>query len=211
MTYTAGERWADRASHVLGLAGSILGLVFLILIASRYDSARMVTSFAIYGGVLVASYVASALYHDLPGRRLKAALRMIDHSAIYLLIAATYTPVALVGLGGAWGWSLFGFECGVAALGIMLKAIYPNRYENLSIALYLGMGWAGLVAISQLIENVPWPGLVLMVAGGVLFTLGVFFHARTRFRYHNLVWHAFVLGGAASHVCMTLFYIRPIG
>ena len=211
MTYTAGERWADRASHVFGLAGSILGLVFLVLIASRYDSARMVTSFAIYGGVLVTSYVVSALYHDLPGRRIKSILRVLDHIAIYLLIAATYLPVTLVSLKGPWGWSLFGIECGFAALGIALKLLYPNRYEGVSIALYLGMGWAGLIAIWQLIENVPWPGLVLMVAGGVLFTLGVFFHARTRFRYHNLVWHLFVLAGAACHVCMTLFYIRPIG
>jgi len=210
MVYTPGERWADRAGHVLGLSGSILGLVFLILIAARYDSARMVTSFSLYGGVLVSSFIVSALYHDLPTRRLKSIFRMLDHAAIYLLIAATYTPVALVGLGGAWGWSMFGIEFGLAAFGIAMKAIYPNRYEGLSIALYLCMGWLALVAISPLIAHVPWPGLALMVAGGVMFTLGVFFHARTRFRYHNLVWHGFVLAGAACHVCMTLFYIRPL-
>jgi hemolysin III len=209
ISYSVGERWADRASHVLGLAGSILGLVFLVIITARYDSARMVTSFALYGGVLVVSYLVSALYHDLPGRRLKSAFRVIDHAAIFLLIAATYTPVTLVSLGGAWGWSLFGVECGLAAIGILLKTLYRNRYEGVSIALYLAMGWAGLVAIYQLSERLPWPGLVLMVAGGVLFALGVFFHARTRFRYHNLVWHGFVLAGAACHLCMTLFYIRP--
>ncbi|MGD9536549.1 MAG: hemolysin III family protein [Alphaproteobacteria bacterium] len=209
--YTAGERIADRVSHVIGLAGSILGLVFLVLIAADYGGARMVTSFAIYGGALVVSYLASALYHDLRGPRIKAAFRLVDHASIYVLIAATYTPVALVGLGGAWGWSLFGVEWGVALAGIALTLIYPGRYEGLSIALYLALGWAGLVALGQLIENVPWPGLVLMGTGGLFFTLGVFFHARTRFRYHNLIWHGFVLAGAASHVCMMLFYIRPAG
>ena len=95
--------------------------------------------------------------------------------------------------------------------GIALKLVYPGRYEGLSIALYLALGWAGLAALGQLIENVPWPGLALMGSGGLLFTLGVYFHARTRFRYHNLIWHGFVLAGAASHVCMMLFYIRPAG
>ena len=207
--YTVGERLADRISHILGLAGSILGLVFLILIASDYGSARVVTSFTIYGSALVVSYLASALYHDLRGGRAKAACRMLDHSSIYLLIAATYTPVTLVILGGAWGWSLFGVEWGVAAIGIALKLIYPGRYERLSIALYLILGWAGIVALGRLITDVPWPGLVLMGAGGFFFTFGVYFHARTRFRYHNVVWHSCVLAGAACHVCMTLFYIRP--
>lgn len=208
-SYTPGERWADRVSHVVGLSGSILGLVFLVLIASDYGSARMVTSFTIYGSALVISYLISALYHDIRGHRVKAVLRVLDHTSIYVLIAATYTPVTLVSLGGAWGWSLFGVEWGIAAFGIALKLIYPGRYEGLSIALYLALGWAGLIALGRLIVGVPWPGLALMGAGGLFYTLGVYFHARTRFRYHNLVWHGFVLAGAASHVCMTLFYIRP--
>ncbi len=207
--YTMGERLADRISHIVGLAGSILGLVFLILIASDYGSARVVTSFTIYGSALVISYLVSALYHDLRSNRIKAAFRVFDHASIYVLIAATYTPVALVGLGGAWGWSLFGIEWGIAAFGIALKLIYPGRYEGLSIVLYLTLGWAGIVALGRLIMDVPWPGLVLMGIGGVFFTAGVYFHARTRFRYHNVVWHGFVLAGAASHVCMMLFYIRP--
>ncbi len=207
--YTMGERLADRISHMVGLAGSILGLVFLVLIASDYGSARVVTSFTIYGSALVISYLVSALYHDVRGSRAKAAFRVLDHASIYVLIAATYTPVALVGLGGAWGWSLFGIEWGLAAIGIALKLIYPGRYEGLSIALYLALGWAGVVALGRLITDVPWPGLALMGAGGLFFTLGTYFHARTRFRYHNVVWHGFVLAGAACHVCMTLFYIRP--
>jgi hemolysin III len=169
----------------------------------------MVTSFTIYGSALVISYLVSALYHDIKGHRVKSVFRVLDHTSIYVLIAATYTPVTLVSLGGAWGWSLFGVEWGIAAFGIALKLIYPGRYEGLSIALYLALGWAGLIALGRLIVGVPWPGLVLMGAGGLFYTLGVYFHARTRFRYHNLVWHGFVLAGAASHVCMTLFYIRP--
>ncbi|MSO69151.1 MAG: hemolysin III family protein [Alphaproteobacteria bacterium] len=207
--YTMGERLADRISHMVGLAGSILGFVFLVLIASDYGSARVVTSFTIYGSALVISYLVSALYHDVRGSRAKAAFRVLDHASIYVLIAATYTPVALVSLGGAWGWSLFGIEWGLAAIGIALKLIYPGRYEGLSIALYLALGWAGVVALGRLITDVPWPGLALMGAGGLFFTLGTYFHARTRFRYHNVVWHGFVLAGAACHVCMTLFYIRP--
>lgn len=207
--YTSGERWADRVSHVLGLSGSILGLVFLVLIASDYAGARMVTSFAIYGGVLVFSYLISALYHDMPGRRLRAYFRVLDHISIYLLIAATYTPVTLIALGGIWGWTLFAVVCFVACVGITLELAFPGRFERLAIALYLAQGWACVAALGRLIESVPWPGLVLMGVGGLMFTFGVYFHARTRFRYHNLVWHAFVLAGVACHVCMTLFYIRP--
>ncbi len=206
----AGERLADRIGHVVGLAGSVLGLVWLVLIASRYSSVLMVTSFAIYGAALVFSYVVSALYHDAPGHRLKRFLRVLDHAAVYLLIAGTYTPVSLVALNGDWGWSLFGAERGIAAFGITLKILYPGRFERLSIALYLALGWAGLAALGRLLENVPWPGIALMAAGGIFFTSGVFFHTRTRLRYHNLIWHGFVLAGAACHVFMMLFYIRPV-
>jgi hemolysin III len=113
---------------------------------------------------------------------LKAFLRVLDHAAVYLLIAGTYTPVALVALNGGWGWGLFGAEWLIASLGIVLKILYPGRFERLSIVLYLALGWAGLAALGRLIDNVPWPGLALMAAGGIFFTSGVFFHTRTRLR-----------------------------
>ena len=206
--YSTVERRADRVAHVLGVTASVLGLVWLVLTASRYPSTLMTISFALYGGALVSCFFASAAYHEASHPRLKNVLRVVDHSMIYLLIAGTYTPVALVALSGTWGWALFAVEWFFATLGIALKVVFPRRFEGVSIACYLALGWAGLVVVGRIIDSVPAGGLACLVAGGLLFTIGVYFHAVSRFRFHTVVWHGFVVAGAACHVCMTLFYIR---
>ena len=206
--YSSAERIADRTGNMLGIAASIAGLVMLVIIGSRYPGERTVVSFAVYGGALVLSFLASALYNELRHPGIKAALRVADHCAIYVLIAGTYTPVMLVGVSGAWGWSIFGVVWGIALLGILQKALFPTRFEAASIALYLVLGWVGLIALEPMIDSLPWPALVMFGAGGVFYSTGVLFHVRGRFRFHNLVWHLFVLAGAATHYFAVIYFVR---
>jgi len=208
-TYTFGEKLADNIGHALGIGASISGLVMLIIVASRYSGALPMTSFTIYGGTLFLVFTASALYNVLRLGTLSKVLRLLDHSAIYLLIAGTYTPVALNSILGAWGWSLFAVVWGLALTGVALKIFFPGRFENLSIGLYLATGWAGLVAIEPLVTNLHWAALVLFGIGGFFFSAGVGFHLWTRLRYHNVIWHIFVLAGAMCHYFAVIFFVRP--
>ena len=207
--YTLGERVADNISHALGISASIVGLVMLIIVASRYAGALPMTSFALYGGTLFLVFTSSALYHIARRGALKDVLRLLDHSAIYLLIAGTYTPVALNSIQGAWGWSLFGTVWGLALTGVALKLLFPGRLEKLSIGLYFATGWAGLAAIEPLVANLHWAALTLLGIGGFFYSAGVAFHLWTGLRYHNVIWHGFVLTGAMCHYFSVIFFVRP--
>ena len=207
--YSFGERVADNIGHALGISASIAGLIMLVIVASRYAGALPVTSFALYGGTLFLVFTASALYHIVCRGALKNVLRLLDHSAIYLLIAGTYTPVALNSIQGAWGWSLFGTVWGLALTGVALKLMFPGRLERLSIFLYFATGWAGLAAIEPLLANLHWAAPALLGIGGIFYSAGVGFHLWTRLRYHNVIWHAFVLTGAMCHYFSVIFFVRP--
>lgn len=207
--YTFGERVADNIGHALGISASTAGLIMLVIVASRYAGALPVTSFALYGGTLLLVFTASALYHIVRRGALKNVLRLLDHSAIYLLIAGTYTPIALNSIQGAWGWSLFATVWGLALTGVALKLIFPGRLERLSIYLYFATGWAGLAAIEPLLANLHWAALALLGIGGFFYSAGVGFHLWTRLRYHNVIWHAFVLAGAMCHYFSVIFFVRP--
>jgi len=208
-TYTLGERLVDNICHALGVGASISGLVMLVIVSSRYSGALPMTSFAIYGGTLLLVFTASALYNVLRFGVLSKVLRLLDHSAIYLLIAGTYTPVALNSIPGAWGWSLFGVVWGLALAGVALILAFPGQFEKLAIGLYLATGWAGLVAIEPLVTNLHWVALILFGIGGFFFTAGVGFHLWTGLRYHNVIWHVFVLAGAMCHYFSVIFFVRP--
>lgn len=208
--YSSGEKLADLASHGLGIAASIAGLVMLVIVGSRFESALPVTSYTIYGGALLLGFIASTLYHVLHRSRIAPALRIADHSSIYVLIAGTYTPVTLIGLQGAWGWSLFGVVWGIALLGVMLKVVFPGRLERLSIGLYVALGWVGLVGIEPVVDRLSWPALALLGCGGVLFSLGVIFLLWRRLPYHNLIWHLFVIAGATAHYFSIIYFVRPL-
>lgn len=207
--YKLGERVADNIGHALGISASTAGLIMLVIVASRYPGDLAVTSFALYGGTLFLVFTASALYHIVRRGTLKNVLRLLDHSAIYLLIAGTYTPVALNSIEGAWGWSILGTVWGLALTGVALKLIFPGRLERLSIYLYLGTGWSGLAAIEPLLANLHWAALALLGIGGFFYCAGVGFCLWTNLRYHNVIWHAFVLAGATCHYFSVIFFVRP--
>lgn len=188
---------------------SIAGLAILVARASLYGDAWHIVAVSIFGATLVLMYTASTLYHSIPLPRAKRVLRVIDHSLIYFLIAGTYTPFTLVTLRGPWGWSLFGFTWGLAILGVVFKIFATGKYEKVSLAIYLGMGWCALAAIKPILGTLEPGGIALTLAGGITYSGGVAFYVWERLRYHHAIWHLFVLGGSVLHFFAILLYVVP--
>lgn len=209
--YSVGEEIAHAVTHGLGVILSIAGLAVLVAFATLYGDAWHVVSSSIYGATLILLFSASTLYHGIPAPRAKRVLRIIDHSAIYLLIAGTYTPFTLVSLRGNWGWTLFGVAWGLALLGVFLETVAHGRFKRLAIGFYLALGWMAVVAIKPLWDAVATGGLVLLLTGGLFYSLGVLFYVRRQMAYHHAVWHLFVLAGSACHFFAILFYVIPDG
>ncbi len=207
--YSLGEEIAHSVTHGVGIVLSIAGLVVLVAFAALRGGARLVVGCAIFGACLVLLYTASTVYHAIPQARAKRVLRILDHSAIYLLIAGTYTPFALVTLRGVAGWSLLVVLWVLAAGGIVAKAVFPGRGRGIALGLYLGMGWSALLVIRPLFGALAPGGRWLLVAGGAAYTLGVVFYLWRRLRYHHMVWHLFVLAGSFCHYFAVLFYVVP--
>lgn len=211
--YSLGEELANSITHGFGLAASGAAAPVLIVTAAHAHDPWRVIAASVFAATLLLLYAASTLYHALPGhalRRAKEVFRRLDHAAIYLLIAGTYTPVALVSLRGVWGWSLFGAVWGLAAIGVTLKSVFgAGRLAILSTAVYVGMGWLVLVAIRPLLAHVPSGGVLWLFTGGMAYTTGVIFFALDRHRFMHAIWHLFVLGGSACHVWAVLAYVLP--
>jgi hemolysin III len=205
----SGEELANALTHGAGFVLSVTGFVILLVLAALRGGAWHIVSCAIYGATLVCLYAASTLYHGIPSPRLKRALRIFDHSAIYLLIAGTYTPFLLVNLRGGWGWSLFGVVWGLALAGIFLKVWFVDRFQILSTTVYLLMGWLAVIAARPLFMMVPRAGLLWLLAGGLLYTSGVVFYAWKRIPYNHVIWHVFVLAGSTCHYFAVLYSIIP--
>lgn len=201
----------NSLTHGLGALLAVAALSVMVVFAALEGTARHVVGVALFGATLVLLYLVSTLYHAFQRPRLKRVFRILDHSAIYLLIAGTYTPFCLVTLHGAWGWSLFGVIWGMAALGVLLKAIFGTRWETLSTALYLLMGWTVVVAIVPLWHALPAGGLLWLFLGGLFYSGGVTFYAWDRPPFCHAVWHLFVLGGSASHVIAVMGWVIPWG
>lgn len=204
-----GEELANALSHGLGIVLSLAAVTLLAVFAALNGTARHIVSFSIYGATLVLLYTASTLYHSFRDPRAKRVLRVCDHAAIYLLIAGTYTPFALVVFHGAFGWTLFGLVWGMAATGVLLKLLFVGRFHGVAVGLYLAMGWLVVIGIKPLIQSVPGPGLALLVAGGLLYTGGVVFYANKRIPWNHAIWHLFVLGGSVCQFFAILFYALP--
>jgi hemolysin III len=193
-------------SHGIGFVAAVAATPFLVLAASRRGGVAGAVGASVFAGTVMALYLASTLYHALPPNTAKRVFRIIDHSAIFLLIAGTYTPFTLGVLRGAWGWTLLGVVWGLAVLGIALKAVGGIRYPRLSTALYVGMGWLALIAIRPLWAHVPVAGWSWLIAGGLAYTAGIAFYAAEGVRYGHAVWHLFVLIGTVCHFCAVLWY-----
>jgi hemolysin III len=200
------EEIANSASHGVALLLAAVGLPVLIVSAARHGSAATIVGASVFGATLVALYLASTLYHALPHSRAKRVWRLIDHVAIFLLIAGTYTPFTLGVLRGTWGWTLLGLVWTLAVAGILMKLVAGLSVPVLSVGLYLLMGWLVVIAAGPLLEHVPRPGLAWLVAGGLSYTVGVAFYAARRVPYAHFVWHLFVMAGSACHYIAVLFY-----
>ena len=193
-----GERF-NGYSHLAGAMLAVAGAVVLIVLGAQQADAWKVVSFSIYGATLITLYGSSTLYHSTRGRA-KDVFRKLDHAAIYLLIAGTYTPFTLVTLGGGWGWSLFGVIWGLAIFGIIQELALAGKKRMLSLYLYLGMGWVAVIGMVPLIEALSWAGFLWVIAGGVVYTVGtVFYFYDKKFKHWHGIWHLFVLGGSVIH------------
>lgn len=200
-----GEEVANSISHGVGAAAALAAAPILIVAAYRCGNAEDVIAATVFAGTALLLYLVSTLYHALPANKAKRVFRVLDHGAIYLLIAGTYTPFTLGVLRGAWGWTLFGLVWSLAVLGIVMKAVGGFRYPRLSSGVYLAMGWLCLVAVQPLWLHVPLAGLLWLLAGGMVYTAGVAFYAINA-RYSHFVWHLFVLGGTSCHFFAVLWY-----
>lgn len=206
--YSNAEEIAHSITHGLGIVLSIAGLAVLTAFAALHGTIWHIVGCSIFGATLILLYVCSTLYHSIPLPRAKAVLRRLDHAAIYLLIAGTYTPFALGPLQGPWGWTLLGIVWGLALTGILLEMIPRLRHRRWTIVLYLGMGWLAVVALEPLVEAISAGGVALLAAGGLAYTAGVLFYVWRR-PFHHAVWHGFVLAGSALHFFCVLFYAIP--
>lgn len=203
---TAGEERANALSHAVGLVAALVGIPILVVNAVRHGRAVDVVAAAVFGATVALLYLTSTLYHAATIAERKRWLRKLDHSAIFLLIAGTYTPFTLGVLGGGWGWSLFGVVWGLAAVGIAHTLVAGVRWPILRVAVYVAMGWLVLIAIRPLWASMPAPGIALIVAGGLSYTGGVGFYGASRMCYAHLVWHVFVLLGTTFHFFAVLRY-----
>lgn len=201
------EEIANGVSHAIGLIAALVGTPFLIMDAAQHGDPRFLVGASVFALTMIVLYLTSTLYHTLPKGETKRVFRIIEHSAIFLLIAGTYTPFTLGVLRGLWGWTLFAIVWSLAVAGVTLKALNRVSHPILSTGLYLVMGWVIVIAFDPLVTLVPPAGLLWLLAGGLFYTAGVVFYAMdSRLKYGHLIWHLFVIAGSACHYFAVLWY-----
>ncbi|HPG61852.1 MAG TPA: hemolysin III family protein [Casimicrobium sp.] len=203
---TLGEEIANSISHGVGLIAAIVAFPFVVMAAAARGSTSGIIAASIFATTMVLLYLSSTIFHALPEGRAKRVFQVLDHAAIFLLIAGTYTPFTLGVLRGVWGWTLFGIVWSVAAVGIVLKSIGGVRYNTISTWAYLAMGWVVVIAAERLWTLMPAWGLFWLFAGGLAYTLGAVFFLLERIRYFHFAWHLFVVAGTACHVVAVVAY-----
>jgi len=208
-SYSLGEEIANSITHGLGTGLSVAGLTALVLLAALYGDVWQIVGFSIYGSTLIVLYLASTLYHGFQNPRAKRVFRIIDHAAIFLLIAGTYTPFLLISMRGVWGWTLLGIVWGLALLGVGFKVFFTHRFPVGSTLAYVLMGWLGVVAWKEAVARIPAGGLIWLGLGGVAYTVGVIFYAWKRLPYNHAIWHLFVLAGSICHYLAVLQCLSP--
>ncbi|MBW7471006.1 hemolysin III family protein [Marinobacter sp. M216] len=203
------EEWLNSATHGIGAILSVIGTIALIVGASQLGDTWKLVSFSIFGASLILLYLASALYHGARHPELKSAFKTLDHCAIFLLIAGTYTPFLLVNMRGTVGWTLFAVIWSLALTGVVLKIIFKNRFKLARVGIYVAMGWLITFASSDLVASLSETALYLTIAGGVVYTAGVIFYLADRIPYMHAVWHLFVIGGSALHFSAIYYGVLP--
>ena len=207
--YSLMEERVNILSHALGFVLSVVALYFLLVKAAANGSSRDVVTFGVFGVSLILLYLTSTLYHATAEPRRRKKLRVVDHAMIYVLIAGTYTPLALITLQGSVGWTLFVASWGVAITGITLKIFFTGRFEVLSTIMYVGMGWMAMFAIKPLMRDLAPEGLYWLLAGGLAYTVGAILYAIKSIHFNHAIFHVFVLAGSACHFMMIFFYVLP--
>jgi hemolysin III len=208
--YEPKEEKINVITHAFGLVLSVVALVLLVVFASLEGTAKHIVSFSIYGASLIVLYSASTFYHYSQNPKLRKRLNIFDHAAIYVLIAGTYTPFTLVVLKGWVGWSIFGISWGLALVGIVLKLFFTGKYDKISTFAYVLMGWLIIFAIKPLVHNLPFDGLMWLLAGGIFYTVGAVLYSIKNLKYNHAIFHVFVLLGSFSHFIAVFFYVLPI-
>ena len=209
-TFKKGEEIANAITHGIGFLLSIAALVLLIVFSSLEGSAMHIVTFTIFGSTMAILYINSTMVHALPQGKAKYVFEILDHSSIYLFIAGTYTPITLIVVQGALGWTIFGIIWGIAIGGIIFKAFFVQKYLFTSTILYVVMGWIIVFCWSDIVSVMDPNGIKLLIAGGLLYTVGAVFYMWRLFPYHHMVWHLFVLAGSILHFFMVLWYVLPI-
>lgn len=208
--YTIGEEIANSITHGIGAALSIAGTAVLVSLAALHGDTWQLVSVIIYGTSLVLLYMASTLYHSFQNPRTKALFQRLDHAAIYLLIAGTYTPFMLVGVRNSWALTVLAVVWGIAFLGVAFKTLFIERYQRLSALGYVLMGWLGVIAGIEQLTSLPQVALIWLAVGGASYTVGIIFAAWRRLPYSHTVWHVFVLGGSVCHY-LAIVHLLPVG
>ncbi len=207
--YSKNEERANRITHGMGALLSVSALVLMLVYSAKYGSGWHLAASLVFGISLILLYTCSTLYHTFSSPHLRHMFRKLDHMSIYLLIAGTYTPFAIITLRGTSGWLLFGFIWGLTALGIVFKIFFTGRFQHTSTVIYLMMGWACLALIKPLITNLGTSGFALLAAGGLMYSVGVIFYVWEKLPFNHSIWHLFVLSGSAFHFFSIFLYIIP--
>jgi len=206
-TFSKNEEVANAITHGIGALLSIAALAILVTFSAFTGKSSYVVSFTLFGATMVLLYSASTMVHSLPFGKAKNIFEILDHSSIYFFIAGTYTPFLFLVIKGTACWTLFGIVWGLAVTGTVFKSFFVKKYLFTSTLLYIVMGWLIVIAWNQLSANIPHPALILLVAGGILYTLGSIFYIWRGFKYHHAIWHLFVLAGTATHFFAVLYLL----
>jgi hemolysin III len=207
--YSKEEEIANAVTHGIGALLSVAALVLLIIFSSLYGTVWHVVSFTIFGSFMVVLYFSSTMVHALPHGKAKDLFEIFDHASIYLFIAGSYTPFTFIVIQGSLGWTLFGIVWGLAIAGTIFKVFFVKKYLFTSTILYVAMGWLIVLGWNQIITNLDFNGIVLLIAGGICYTIGAIFYVWRGFKYHHAVWHIFVIAGTATHFFCVLLYLLP--
>lgn len=206
-TFTKGEEIANAITHGIGALLSVAALVLLIVFSSIYGNAWHIVSFTIFGVTMLLMYLCSTLVHSLPQGKAKNVFEILDHSSIYFFIAGSYTPFLFITVDGLLSWFLFSIVWSLAIIGTIFKSFFVKKFVGMSTILYIVMGWLIVFAWKPLSQNIPQKGIVLLVAGGLLYTIGSIFYVWRGFKFHHAIWHLFVIGGSAMHFFSVLLYL----